>query len=132
MQVSTSNNGRSAGSAKRTPLVATTGTWNVPARSISIAVVGFFVAQQMALQLDIHVAAPEHTDERIDQSADAVSLKPQQLAPGQRDEPAGLPVEIVERQRALAFRRAHLHARDETAQIAVALGGFDENGHTEG
>ncbi len=95
-------------------------------------VVGFFVAQEMALHLDKHVAAPEHTDERIDQSADAVFLKPQQIAPRQRNEPTGVPVELVERQRALAFRRAHFHAGDEPAEISIAFGRFHENRHSQG
>ena len=95
------------------------------------AVVGVFVAQQMALNFDIHIAAAEQSDERIDQPADAVLLEPEQLAPGKRDEAARLPVEIGKRQRAFAFRRAHLHARDETAEIAIALGGFDENRYSE-
>ena len=95
-------------------------------------VVGLFVAQEMALNLDIHVAAPEHADERIDQSADAVFLKTQQVASRERDEPARLAVELVERQRALAFRRAHFHARDQPAEVLVALGGFHEDRNPQG
>ena len=51
-------------------------------------VVGLFVAQEMALNLDIYIAAPEHADERIDQPADAVFLEAEQVAPRERDEPA--------------------------------------------
>ena len=95
-------------------------------------VVGLFVAQEMALNLDIHIAAPEHADERIDQPADAVFLKPEQLAPRERDEAACLAVELVERQRALAFRRAHFHARDEAAEVPISLGGFDQDRESAG
>ena len=75
----------------------------------------------MALNLDVDVVAAEHADERIDQSADAVFLKAQQLAPRERDEAARLAVELVERERPLSFRRAHFHARDQAAQILIAL-----------
>ena len=37
-------------------------------------------------------------------------------------------VEILERQRAFAFRRAHLHARDQPAEIPIALLAFAEDG----
>jgi hypothetical protein len=50
-----------------------------------------------------------------------MSRKPQQIAASQRDQPAGLAVEIGERERALPFRRAQLHARDQPAEIAIAL-----------
>ena len=63
--------------------------------------------------------------------ADAVFLKPQQVASSERDETARLAVELVERQRALAFRRAHLHARDEPAEILISLGGLDEDGNPQ-
>ena len=96
------------------------------------AVVGLFVAQEMALQLDIHAVAPEQPDERIDEPADAVLLEPQQLASGERDEPARLPVELVECERPLTFRRAHFHARDEPAEVSVAFGGFHQDRQREG
>ena len=70
--MSTSNSGRSSGVAKRTPLVATTGTWNAAARSDSF-VVGFLVAQAVPLQFDEDAIASEHTDDPIQQSADAVA-----------------------------------------------------------
>ena len=95
-------------------------------------VVGLFVAQEMALNLDIDIAAPEHADERIDQPADAVFLETEQVAPRERDEPACLAVELVERQRALAFRRPHFHARHEAAEISISLGGFDQYRNPQG
>ena len=85
----------------------------------------------MALDLDVHVAASEHADERIDKAADPIFLKPEQLAPGERDEAACLSVELVERERALAFRRAHFHPGDQSAQVSVAFGGFNQDRHTQ-
>ena len=41
--------------------------------------------------------------------------------PGMRDEAGGEAVELVDRQRALAFRRAQLHARQQAAEIAPAF-----------
>ena len=38
-------------------------------------VVGFFVAQQVALQLDADVAGPEDADDPIDEPADAVARR---------------------------------------------------------
>ena len=122
MQVSTSNSGRSAGVANRTPLVATTGTRNAAARSTSVAVVGLFVARQMPLQLDVHAVAAEQADEPIEQAADAVAGAPSSAArPASATSPPVAAVELVERQRAFAFRRAQLHARDQPAEVAVAL-----------
>jgi hypothetical protein len=96
------------------------------------AVIGVFVAQQMALNLDVHIAAAEHTDERIDKAAHAIFLKPQQLAPRERDEAACLAVELVERERTFAFRRAHFHARDEPAEVSVPFSGLNQNRHSKG
>jgi len=89
--------------------------------------VALLVAAQMTLQLDVHVGAAEHADEAIEQSAHAVPADVERGAAGQGDEPARVPVEIVERQRAFALTtpprrrarwgrrgvRAHLHARDQ-------------------
>ena len=86
----------------------------------------------MPLDLDIHVLAAEEADQRIDEPAHPVSLESQQFAPRKRHEPAGVALEILQRQRAFAFRRAHLHARHETAEIAIALGGLDKNRKARG
>ena len=86
----------------------------------------------MALQLDVQVPAAEHADEAIDEAADAVPATGERGAAGERDEPADMAVQIVERERAFALRRAHLHARDQPAEIAVALLGFAEDGQREG
>ena len=51
----------------------------------------------------------------------------EQRPPGQGDETAGAAVEIAERQRAFAFGRAQLHARDEAAEILPAVGGLDQH-----
>ena len=120
MQVSTSNSGRSAGSAKRTPLVATIGTWNADGRDrASACVVGLFVAQRDAAAARRSTdSRAEHADEAIEQPADAVAPAVERRAAGERDQAAVVPVELLERQRALAFRRAQLHARDQPAQVA--------------
>ena len=73
MQVSTSNSGRSAGVAKRTPLVAIVGTRNAGARPTSASLSRFFVAAAVALQLDVDAAAAEQADQPIEQPADAVA-----------------------------------------------------------
>ena len=74
-------------------------------------------AQQMALNLDVYVVAAEHADERINQSADTIFLKPEQIAPRERDKAACAAVELIESQRALTLRRPHLHLRNEPAEV---------------
>ena len=68
-------------------------------------IVRFLVAQQMPLQLDRDAAGAEHADQPIDQAADAEARPVDRGAPDQRHQPADMAVEIVERERALAFRR---------------------------
>ena len=114
--------------ANRTPPVATTGTRNASARQTSIVVVVFLLALQMALHLDVDCCAPEDADQPVEQPADAEAIGLQQRPPGQRDEPADVAVEILERERALAFRRAQLHRGDQPAEVAVALLGRDKDG----
>ena len=82
----------------------------------------------MPLQLDVRAIAAEDADEAIEQAADAEPARVERRAAGQRDEAGGGAVEIVERQRALAFRRAQLHAGDQAAEIAIALRAFAEDG----
>ena len=72
--------------------------------------------------------AAEQADQAIDQAADAVPAGRERLAADERDEPGGAAVELVERQRALAFRRAQLHAREQAAEVLVALAALDEDG----
>ena len=94
-------------------------------------VVGLLVANQVALQFEADVRPSEDPDQPVDQAAHAVAPAAQRLAPGQRHEPPGLSLELVERQHPLAFRRAEVHPRDEPAEILIALPGFDEDGKTE-
>ena len=128
MQVRTSNSGRAAGVAKRTPLVASVGTRNAAARLTSACVVALLVAAEMPLQLDVHAVAAEDADQAIEQAADAVPPAVERGAAGERDQPGRAAVELLERQRALAFGRAQLHPRDQATEIPVALGAFAEDG----
>ena len=70
---------------------------------IKRGVVGFLISQQMALQLDEHVAAAEQADQPIEQAADAVSLAVEERTAAERDEPGGAAVELLEHERALPF-----------------------------
>src|SRR5262249_46130477 len=67
----------------------------------------------------------------IEQAADAVLPRVQQLAAGQRHEAVYSAIERVERQCALALWRVQLHRRDEPRQVLVARAGSDENGQDE-
>jgi hypothetical protein len=91
-------------------------------------VVCLFVAPEMALELDVHVLAPEDADETIDQAADAVPRARKRLAADERDEAAGVPVQLLEPKRSRPLRRRELHARDQPAEIPVALARAHENG----
>ena len=82
----------------------------------------------MPLQLDVDAVAAEDADEAIEQAADAVPPAVERRAAGQRDEPGGAAVQLLERQRAFAFRRAQLHARDEPAEVPVPVRAFAEDG----
>jgi len=75
----------------------------------------------MTLELDRHRITAEDPDRVIQQAANAVALPVECRASDERDEAARRSLELVDRERAFAFRRAHLHARDQTAQILVAL-----------
>ena len=76
----------------------------------------------VALQLDPHLRAAERARQPIDQPAHAVLPRRKHLAPRQRDEPGGLPLEVVERDDRLAFRRAHVRLRQHAAEAFVAFG----------
>ena len=131
MHVRTSNSGRRSGAAKRTPPVARTGHAKRRRQLDERLVVRVFVAPAVALQLDEQLLAAEQADQTVDEAADAVPMPAERRAAGQRDQPADVAVQILERQRALAFRRAHLHARDQPAEVAISLLRFAENGQDE-
>ncbi len=69
-------------------------------------VVVFLIAPQMALQLDVDVAAAEQPDQPIEQPADAVALGQQQRPAGQRDQAGREPLEVLR-----ASARPRLSAR---------------------
>ena len=92
------------------------------------AVVGFLVPVEMTLQLHVHAMPAEQSDEAIEQPADAVAAAVERGAADERDEPARAPVQLLQRERAFALRRAELHAGDEAAQVAVPVLAFAENG----
>ena len=52
-------------------------------------VVGFLVAAEVPLQLDVDAVAAEQADEAIEQAADAVARRVERRAAGERDEAAG-------------------------------------------
>ena len=89
-------------------------------------IVGLFVPEQVTLQLDRDPAGAEHSHESIDEAADAKAAAVDRCPPDERHQPAHVAIQIVEREGALAFRRAQLHPRDEPAQVAIALTGRDE------
>jgi hypothetical protein len=84
-------------------------------------------SHEVALQLDEHVGAAENADEAVEQPADAVLARVEQRAAAERDEPLGAAVELLERERPLPFRGAHLHARHQPAQVLVAALALDEH-----
>ena len=87
-------------------------------------VVVFLVAVQMPLQFHVGVGPPEHADNAVEQPAHAVALGAQQRPARHGNQSGGEAVEFVDRQRALAFRRPQLHARQQAAEVAPAfLGG---------
>ena len=91
-------------------------------------VVPLLLAQQMPLQLHVHLRRAEDADDAIDEAADAETAAVDRGAAGERDQAAHAPIEILEGQRPLPFGRAHLHGRDEAAQVAVAVARLDEDG----
>ena len=87
------------------------------------AVGGLLLAQEMPLQFQAHVRAPEHAHQAVHQAAHAVPAGHQRLAADDRDETAREAVQFLEAQRALSFRRAQFHAREQAAEVLVALRG---------
>src|SRR5204863_4692766 len=90
-------------------------------------VVRLLVASEVALHVDVDAPASEDPDETIHESADAELMARQRGTSDERDEAGDRSVEIVERQRAFAFRRPHFHPRDQAAEVAVALLRFTEH-----
>ena len=84
-------------------------------------IVGLFIAEQMPLQLDADIRSTERPDQAIDDSPDAIPRPVDDRAAGQRDEPAYGAIEVVQRERPLAFGGRQLHARHQTTQILIAL-----------
>jgi hypothetical protein len=91
-------------------------------------IVGFLVAQQVPLQLDADAAPAEGADQAVEDAGGGAAARAVEQEPsGQRDEPAGVAVEVGQRQRALPLRRRELHPRDEPRQVAIALARGDEH-----
>jgi hypothetical protein len=88
--------------------------------------IGFFVAQQVTLKLDADVGAAEEADKPIEQPCDTVVLRIEHWTAGERHKTAGASLELLERERALPLRCSHLHARDQAAEVAIAVGRSDE------
>ena len=65
--------------------------------------IGFFVAQQMALELDTDTGAAEQADEAIEQSGDTVVLHLERRPAGQGHETGRAALELLERERPLAL-----------------------------
>ena len=110
-----------------------------PARQLGQRrVLTFLIAQEMTLQLDAHVAAAEQADQPIEQSTDAMMSRIEHGPAGQRDEPGGEAVELLERERPfpLSARAASCASRGgrdscsprrrrrerESPRLALALG----------
>jgi hypothetical protein len=72
-------------------------------------VVGFLIAQQMALNLDAHVRRSERADDAIDEAADPEARAGHGRAADERHQPCDVAVELLERQRAFPLRRSPLH-----------------------
>ena len=121
MQVSTSNSGRARGAANRTPLVARSGTRKAEASRASAWLSASSSRRKCRCSSTYTLLAAEQPDEPIQQPADAVAPGVERRPADERDEAGGVAVQIFQRQRAFAFGRAQLHARDETAEIPIAL-----------
>jgi hypothetical protein len=68
---------------------------------------------------------------RFEQPADTVLVGVEPRAADDCHEPARHAVERLERQRALAFRRRELHARDQAAQVPIPFRAFAEERQDE-
>ena len=90
--------------AKRTPLVAMTGTRKARQRRSSATLSDSSSRSRCRCSSTQTLVAAEEADETIEQAAHAVLLRIEHRPPGQRDEPGGEAVELLDRQRALPFR----------------------------
>ena len=95
-------------------------------------VVDLLGAIQMPRDRDMDAVATEGADQPIEQSSHAVLPRVEQRLPRQRHQAGDVAVEIVQRERALPFRRTQLHLRQQPAQILVARPGRDEDGKGPG
>ena len=87
----------------------------------------------MPLQLDVHVVAAEDADEPIEQAADAVTARARAAArPASATSPPTWPSSSSSVSAPSPFRRAQLHARDQPAQVPIALGGLDRGRAADG
>ena len=134
MQVRTSKSGR-VGRRREADAVgrerSARGTPPPDRRSASLS--RLLVAPEMPLQLDVDAASRPNTPTRRSSRPPTPCRRPSSAArPASATRPRGVAVELVERQRALAFRRAQLHARDQPAEIPVALRDFAEDGQEKG
>ena len=89
---------------------------------------GLLLAAAVALHVEVDAARAEGLDDArepvgVERPA---SQRLQRLDPGQGEEPLARPVQHLEAQPPLALRNARLHARDQPAQVAVALLRLDE------
>ncbi len=82
----------------------------------------FLVAQEMALQLDAHVAAPEEADQSIEQATHTVVACVEHGPARQCHQPGRETVELLESKRSFALRCAQLHAGYEATEIFVTVG----------
>ena len=83
---------------------------------------------KVTLKLDVHAAAAKDADETIEQTADAVPAAVERGPADHRHQAGGAAIELLERERALAFRRVELHLRDQAAEIPIAVRAFAEDG----
>ena len=90
-------------------------------------IVGFLISKEMPLQLDEDLIAAEQAHEAIEQAAHPVAARVEQRTPGQRHQPGRESFELLERESTLPLWRPHLHAGDEAAQVAIALGRGDQH-----
>ena len=131
MQVRTSKSGRSAGGGETDAVGRDVGTRNADARLTSASLSRSSSRRRWRCSSTYTPSRPNRPTSAIEQAADAVPLAVERRAAGQRDQPGGAAVQLLERQRALAFRRAQLHARDQPAEIAIPVLAFAEDGKQE-
>ena len=84
----------------------------------------------MSLELDIDLRPTEQPDEPIEQPTHPVAVPHERRATGKRHEPGGEPIEILQRQGALALGRIELHAGQQPAQVPIPLRRLDQHRQT--